>query len=201
MHMDLKDPRRTTLYAAIIATTLFMGTAFVSVAYDVDIFMPIFLLAAGTVVAYVVLRWHAGRQMAIRLDQSVFFAGDDITGTVVLHLGKEKKARALSISLCTRMHARHDAWLARPCSLKLSGSKEYGNGEQHAFEIKVPENILPRGDWGALDFLYRIFRPAPEEIFLEAKLEIPGRPAIIATQEIEIMKSVAGSQRAQTGRQ
>jgi len=129
--------------------------------------------------------------ISILLEKKEFYPGNAIRGTVLLSLDAPIKARALSISLCTYVKSRHDFWLARPITLKLSGSREYKNGERHEFEIKVPESILPSGDWGAFNFIYSCIRPMPEEIYLEAKLDIPRKPAIIAKQEISVSRSYA----------
>ncbi len=97
-------------------------------------------------------------KIEIALQRSSFAPGDTISGNVILKMKKPVTARNLSISLIgehktrrvsggmmgNRNHRSTSTHTMRIYDFKheLDGEKEYSEGREYAFEIKVPEDIL-----------------------------------------------------------
>ena len=101
----------------------------------------LFSIPIFAAIAYALLSWHAGKQMQLRLDNSVFFAGDSITGTVILHLDTEKKARGLYLEFYGVQGAGESAQTVFGKKHLLQPARTYRKGEAFRFSIPMPAEV------------------------------------------------------------
>ena len=133
-------------------------------------------------------------KLDIIIDKKTFYPGNTIRGKLLLNLDAPIKARALIIQLCGTTHTNDSDMITYLATKTLSKSRVYKNGEQHEFEIKIPENAIPTKA-GALETLRRIFSPKPDEFYLDASLDIPLKFDINEKQSIDIISTVASMQK------
>jgi hypothetical protein len=124
----------------------------------------------------------------IAIQKFNYASGDTISGNVALTLKKPVKARELSISLIGEQRITQEQATKSRSILgyeksqgtstntksvyefkqQLDGEKEYSQGGEYHFEIKIPADTLDKGaQTGAIQF-------SPAMWYLVAKLDIPG---------------------------
>ena len=91
----------------------------------------------------------------IKIQRTGYAPGDTISGNVTFTLKKPVKARELSISLIgeqrtTRTSARQRSTTMERIRIydfkhQLDSEKEYSQGQEYSFEIKIPADILSVG--------------------------------------------------------
>jgi hypothetical protein len=126
------------------------------------------------------------------IQKTSYAPGDVITGNVALILKKPVKAREVSISLIgTGKLAPYEAGEGTMHSLtweriyefkqSLDGEKEYSEGQEYRFDMKIPADILSRQFRPKRSRAFTLSRRGFEEVpfgeikwYLLAKLDIPG---------------------------
>src|SRR4030042_1149684 len=131
----------------------------------------------------------------ITIQRTNYAPGDTISGTVALTLKKPVKAREVSISLIGTGKQPHwggeddgpsyDSSRLRIYEFKLplGSEKEYSEGREYRFEIRIPADILSKQLRAKRTHSYTLTRKGFREVatpfqqikwYLLAKLDIPG---------------------------
>ena len=159
-------------------------------------------IAAGVAIAFLINRRKLAKlcNIHIAIQKLNYDPGDIISGDVALILKKPVKVSELSISLIGEQWIRQEQ-AAESLSIlgyeksrdistnkncfyefkqQLNSEKEYSQGGQYHFEIKIPADILGKRPQTTRAFSY------PVKWYLSAKLDVPGGLDISKNVEITI---------------
>ena len=145
----------------------------------------------------------------ISIQKTNYAPGDTISGNVALTLKKPVKAREVSISLIgkritTQRGFTMEGWSSSTTKMRiydfkqqLDGEKEYSEGREYQFEMKIPADILgmgPQTPEGKLGQVLKVAQTAAAmtgaiprrrlQWYLLAKLDVPG--GLDITKKVDI---------------
>jgi len=159
------------------------------------IFGPLFGLIFvffACIIIYAIMSYLKGKQMALAFDKQQFALGENITGSVILKLGKPKQARGLRLEFYGVEHVGRGKGGSNrvicQSGMELSPARMYQSGETIPFSISMPAGvkehiILPQG----AGMLERMSRANSRILwYVKATLDLPGEIDLTQAEKVGI---------------
>jgi len=160
------------------------------------IFAPIFgliIIFFACIIIYIIMSWLKSRQIGLKLDKATFAIGEQITGSVMLKLGKPKQARGLKLEFYGVKHTgrgkHRQQEIICQTSVELSPARLYQSGEAIPFSIGVPASVKDRMALpSAAGMLEQMSRAnARFAWYVKATLDLPGEIDLAHVEEVKIV--------------
>ena len=181
--MDSITPEDRLRYAMIAVTFFLLIFAFYLAAFHPNLMAGLIIFSACIFAAYFLFQWHMGKQMALRLDQSVFFAGQNISGELI-YLGNERKARGVQIIFCGVQHQGKKEIVLCEQKHTIMPARVIRKGESFRFSIPMPTVVN--------DTLDALPGPYMPRWSVRAFLDLPNEIDISRSVEVKIAKGKKG---------
>ena len=166
----------SAFHTALLCLIAFIIFPFMPYAIQSVYFTFGFILLILGIFAYKLTQLHVGKQMVLSLKKYVFFAGEEIEGTVILNLNKEKKARGLYLLFYGLLPSADVSPTVFEKKRLLQPARTYKRGQAFRFSIPMP-------DPDKVKHIIVANSRNPPVWFIKAYLDLPN--------EIDISRSVA----------
>jgi len=109
----------------------------------------------------------------IDLGPSTFTPRETINGKLKLKLSAPVQARSLTVEFYGEVERGNHYERVFRVEQKLSGERNYKNGETFDFSLTLPEQAKPPEAQGTFGSIQDLFVPKPKNWYVHAQLDIP----------------------------